>query len=357
MLDDRKRAILTAIVEEYVSTGLPVGSQTVVRKHSLGISAATVRNEMKFLEQDGYIEQPHTSAGRIPTDLGYRCYAEGAIGSLHLPLGLRRVVEKFFAQAQAETEVLLSETSRLIAKITKHPAVVVGPVPTERTIRGAHIDRLTEQTILVTLVSDTGQVESRRIQLDEVITESQIDEAATFLKSILLARPASVGLKDLLEVEFTQGEMTPISNGVRGMLMEIGHAFEAGEFEGHPPYYFGGVHRTAAEGSFSDKADIRRVLELLEQQAALIRLLQSLAGSDPVAVLIGDEIPLKALCHCTVVATGFGAGGQLLGAIGVVGPTRMDYSTVMSGVAEISYHLGAIFEAELPRRYQKQRLV
>lgn len=343
MLDERKQAILSAIVEEYVSTGIPVGSQTVVLTRRLGVSAATVRNEMKVLEREGYIEQPHTSAGRVPTDLGYRCYVDAAEGPVHLQPALRRVVEQFFSQAQAEMETLLAETSRLVAAVTDHAAVIVGPVSTQRLIRGAHIDHLAETMVLATLVSDTGQVESRRIDLGEPVSAADVDKATAEFKAAVLGRPAVDGLLKLTEK--ADGHASGDSGGISTMILtSIARAFEGGDLDSQPPYYLGGAHRTAAVGSFSDPADVHRVLELLEQQATLVRLLRSAVESESVAVLIGGEIPLEALHHCTVVATGFGAGGQTLGTIGVVGPTRMDYSTVISGVAEISNRLGAILE-------------
>lgn len=344
MLDERKQAILSAIVEEYVSTGIPVGSQTVVMTRSLGVSAATVRNEMKHLEREGYIEQPHTSAGRVPTDLGYRHYVDTAERSVHLRPALRRIVERFFSQAQAEMRTLLAETSRLVAEVTDHAAVVVGPVPTQRHIRGAHIDRLAETLILATLVSDTGQVESRRIDLGEAVSIADVEEAATRFKAAMLGRTAVEGLSELTSTSSAGADENPMAEGVLVIVVALARAFDADDFESQPPYYLGGAHRTAAEGSFTDPADIHRVLELLEQQATLVRLLRNAADAEPVAVLIGGEIPLEALRHCTLVATGFGAGGQSLGTIGVVGPTRMDYSTVISGVAEISNRLGSLLE-------------
>lgn len=344
MLDDRKLAILSAIVEEYISTGRPVGSQTVVMRRNLGVSAATVRNEMKQLEREGYIEQPHTSAGRVPTDLGYRQYVDSTERSVHLRPALRRIVERFFSRTQAEMRTLLAETSRLVAEVTDHAAVVVGPVPTQRLIRGAHIDRLAETLILATLVSDTGQVGSQRIDVGVPLDVTDIEEATNRFKVSMLGRTVIDGLSELTAATSAGAADASLTEGALMIITAVARAFEAESFEAQPPYYLGGTHRTAAEGSFSDPADIHRVLELLEQQATLVRLLRSAADAEPVAVLIGAEIPLEALRHCTLVATGFGAGGKTLGTIGVVGPTRMDYSTVMSGVAEISSRLGSMLE-------------
>lgn len=344
MLDERKQAILSAIVEEYVSTGIPVGSQTVVMTRNLGVSAATVRNEMKHLEREGYIEQPHTSAGRVPTDLGYRQYVDTAEHSIHLRPALRRIVERFFSHAQAEMRTLLAETSRLVAEVTDHAAVVVGPVPDKHPIRGAHIDRLAETLVLATLVSDTGQVESRRIDLGEPVLISDVDEAARRFKAAMVGQSAMEGFRELTLISSAGAGGDSMTEGALAILAALARAFDADDFESQPPYYLGGAHRTAAEGSFRDPADIHRVLELLEQQATLVRILRSAVDVEPVAVLIGGEIPHDALRHCTLVATGFGAGGHNLGTIGVVGPTRMDYSTVISGVAEISSRLGTLLE-------------
>ncbi|RIK09107.1 MAG: heat-inducible transcription repressor HrcA [Acidobacteria bacterium] len=344
MLDERKQAILSAIVEEYISTGIPVGSQTVVMTRNLGVSAATVRNDMKQLEREGYIEQPHTSAGRVPTDLGYRQYVDNVEHLIHLRPALKRMVERFFSHARAEMRTLLAETSRLVAEVTDHAAVVVGPVASQRLIRGAHLDRLGDTLILATLVSDTGQVESRRIDLGDAVSVADVEEAAGRFKAAMVGQTALEGLNELAALSLAGAPKDPPAEGALVIIAALARAFDADDFEAQAPYYLGGAHRTAAEGSFRDPADIHRVLELLEQQATLVGLLRSAVDAEPVAVLIGGEIPLDALRHCTLVATGFGAGGQNLGTIGVVGPTRMDYSTVISGVAEISSRLGYLLE-------------
>lgn len=342
-LDDRKLAILRAIVEDYVTTGVPVGSQTIARSGRLGVSAATIRNEMKVLEREGFIEQPHTSAGRVPTDVGYRHYVDTMPADWRLRRRQGQVVERFFQTAQYELESLLAETSRLVADVTDHAAVVVSPARSERTFRGAHIDHLGDHSALVSVVSDGGEVTSRRVDVDFTITVDDVEAAAKRLKAALVGRAVEDGFASL-DRDAKRSRSGEFQSEADQLLEQVVVAIRRAETDEAPRYYLGGASRTAAAGSFTDPEKIHQVLELLEQQVSLISVLNDSLGNRGLSVVIGHENPLRELSGCTLVATTFGAGGSQLGSIGVVGPTRMDYSAVISGVVEISRRLGALIE-------------
>src|SRR5829696_9133798 len=177
-LDDRKAAILRAVVEQYVETAQPVGSQTVTQTTGLGVSAATVRNEMSVLERDGYITQPHTSAGRVPTDRGYRYYVDHLAGATQLAPPERRRIADFFTSATRAMDELLNETSHLLARVTDHAAVVIGPEAQAVVVRAAHLVQLQPRVLLAVVVFSNGVIEKEVVLLDADATDDDVAQAS-----------------------------------------------------------------------------------------------------------------------------------------------------------------------------------
>src|SRR6266436_862289 len=173
-LDERKAAVLRAVVEQYVETAQPVGSQAVTQTAGLGVSAATVRNEMSVLERDGYITQPHTSAGRVPTDRGYRYYVDHLAGSGLLPAPERRRIAEFFTTATMAMDELLAQTSQLLTRVSAHAAVVVGPESQAVVVRGAHLVLLQARVLLVVVVMSNGAVEKEVVTLDDDVDDADV---------------------------------------------------------------------------------------------------------------------------------------------------------------------------------------
>ncbi len=187
-LDERKAAILRAIVEHYVSSAQPVGSQTVTQTAGLGVSAATVRNEMSVLERDGLIAQPHTSAGRVPTDMGYRYYVDHLAGAGSLPAAERRRIADFFTSASMAMDDLLHQTSQLLARVTAHAAVVVGPQADAVTVRSVHVAQLQPRVLLAVLVLSNGAVEKETVVLDADADTGDVVAASNRLAEHLSGR-------------------------------------------------------------------------------------------------------------------------------------------------------------------------
>ena len=184
-MDDRKAAILKALIEEYVETGQPVGSNTVARGAGLSVSSATVRNEMALLEREGYVTHPHTSAGRVPTDKGYRHFVDHLARQKELQSGARQEVASFFATAHHALEDMLHETSLLLSRITTHAAVVVGPQPDAARVRSVRLVRLHESSVLVVAVLSNGQVERQFLELSGEETAVALGVAEGTVKSRL----------------------------------------------------------------------------------------------------------------------------------------------------------------------------
>jgi heat-inducible transcriptional repressor len=331
-LDDRKAAILRAIVEQYVDTAQPVGSQTVTQTAGLGVSAATVRNEMSVLEREGYITQPHTSAGRVPTDRGYRYYVDELAGAAQLAAPERRRIAEFFTSATMAMDELLAQTSQLLARVTAHAAVVVAPESQAVVVRAAHLVQLQPRVLLVVVVLSNGSVEKEVVHLDADVNEDDLASAGTRLARHLDHRR----LADLAgTVPQMRGQDRADS------LVRVACEALRAHVEHHQSdaLYVGGASRLAAEHDAFVTTNTARVLELLEQHAVLATLLRELLGPG-LTVRIGAENARADLLECSLVLAPYLVEGELAGTVGVLGPTRMDYRKAQAAVVTVSQQLG-----------------
>jgi len=331
-LDERKAAILRSIVEHYVASAQPVGSQTVTQTAGLGVSAATVRNEMSVLERDGLIAQPHTSAGRIPTDAGYRYYVDHLAGSGALPMADRRRIAEFFTSASLAMDDLLHETSQLLARVTAHAAVVVGPQADTVTVRSAHLAQLQPRVLLAVLVLSNGAVEKETVVLDADADPDDVAVASSRLAAHLTGRR----LAELPAATYTGAPADPVDALAQASSDAL--AAYIGVHHGEP-VYVGGVSWIAAEQEAFASTSASGLLLLLEQHVVLCALLRELLGPG-LTVRIGAENELADLRECSLVLAPYIVEGEALGTVGVLGPTRMDYRTAQAAVATVSRQLG-----------------
>jgi heat-inducible transcriptional repressor len=337
-LDERKAAVLRAIVEQYVDTAQPVGSQTVTSTTGLGVSAATVRNEMSMLERDGYIAQPHPSAGRVPTDRGYRYYVDHLAGAGHLPATERRRIVEFFSSATLAMDQLLAQTSQLLAGVTAHAAVVVGPELQAVVVRAANLVLLQPRVVLAVIVLSNGSVEKEVVAFDEDLSDDDVSDAsARFARSLGGRRLADVVAPDAT-ADYAIGEpprdrVGEIVSASRGALQTrlLQHQSE--------PLYVGGVSRLAAEQDAFVTTNTARLLELLEQHVVLASLMRELLGPG-LTVSIGSENTSSDLRECSLVLAPYLVEGEPAGTVGVLGPTRMDYRKAQAAVSAVSQQLG-----------------
>ncbi|HXY90931.1 MAG TPA: heat-inducible transcriptional repressor HrcA [Acidimicrobiia bacterium] len=339
-LDERKAAILRAIVEEHVATAQPVGSQTVARSPGLNVSSATVRNDMTVLEYDGYIVQPHTSAGRIPTDLGYRYFVDHFSRQSALSARHRRAVADFFTLFTSANQVLdelLQETSQLLARVSSHTAVVVGPHPHSETasVRSVQLVSLQPTLVLVLAILSNGNVEKCVLHLTGPVDDATIAAAGVAVDSQLSGARWS-----------HLPETTVTATGNRAADALAGQARDAlaarGGHEVVDPLYVGGASRLAAEHeAFPTATTAARLLELLEHQVELVSLVQELLAQEPI-VSIGSENSLDDLRDCSIVVAPYRVDGEVAGTVGVLGPTRMDYRQALAAVEAISEQLGRV---------------
>jgi heat-inducible transcriptional repressor len=327
-LNERRAAILEAVVTEYIGTAEPVGSSHVANAPGVQVSSATVRSEMVALERDGYLVQPHTSAGRIPTDKGYRFFvdhltAPGILGPVQ-----RRKVAQFFAQVHGEMETVLERASGLLSELTSYASVVVGPSHESATIRSVQLVGLSPLHALLVVVLSDGAVEKRTIDLHGRVPEETLDRAGALLAAHLTGRTLS-------------GPWTvpPGDNTAVDHLVAAAHA-AVDAMEGaieRDQVFVGGPARLAE--SFDAVETVRSVLGILEQQLVVVTLLRDVLGRG-LSVAIGTEHGFEPLSSCAVVVAPVTVDGQDLGAVGLLGPTRMDYPRAMAAAHVVGERLG-----------------
>jgi len=327
MLDDRKAAILRAVVREYIETAQPVGSSRVARTASLEVSSATVRNEMATLEREGYLTQPHTSAGRVPTDKGYRFFVDQLHAPGALPAVQRQQIREFFAAAHGEFERMLHDTSQLLSTVTDYAGVVVGPPVEAANVRSVQVVGLGSHQALAVAVLANGAVEKRIIELDHEIGEERLAAASAHLAAHLTGQV----LADVSTLPSTG------DRGTDEMARAAARALTEHD-EGQPEHVFvGGASRMAA--AFNAVETVRLVLASLEQQYLVVTLLRDVLDRG-LNVSIGAEHGIESLSECSIVVAPYEVEGEPAGTIGVLGPTRMNYPQAMAAVAVVSQRLG-----------------
>ena len=332
MLDDRKMEVLKAIVTDYVSSKEPVGSKSLVERHGLRVSPATVRNDMAVLEEEGYIVQPHTSAGRIPTDKGYRLFVDRLATVKPLSMAERRAISTFLAGA-IDLDDIMGRTVRLLAQITRQVAIVQYPAAPAAQIRHVEVVGLTPERALLVLIMSSGNVEQRTIEIPHVRDEHLAQLRASLNATLVGLSPTAavdrlVGLSAELEPM-----LRPVGTPVIALLLEM-LAVDASD-----RVVVGGVPNLARFGDQFDTT-VRPVLEALEENVVLLRLLGEASTADEVTVRIGHENPYETLQATSLVASAYGTVADGRASLGVVGPTRMDYPSTMAAVRAVARYVG-----------------
>jgi heat-inducible transcriptional repressor len=327
-LDGRRAAILDAVVAEYVETAQPVGSGAVARSAGVGVSPATVRAEMVALEREGYLTQPHTSAGRIPTDAGYRFFVDHLAEPGVLGPTQRSQVARFFNHVQGEMEEVLERTSALLAELTSHAAVVVGPSHDAARIVSAQVVRLASRVGLVVTVLDDGAVEKATVELDDDLAEETLSVASAALAERFVGR-------QLREVR--ADEPVGLDPRAASVVTRSLEAVSTIADRREPEHVFiGGSSRIAS--SFDAVETVRSVLATLEQQLVVVHLLNDVLDSG-LSVAIGGEHGYEPLASCAVIVAPIAVEGAPGGVVGILGPTRMHYPEAMAAAEIVSSKL------------------
>lgn len=330
-MEARRLEILRAIVDEYVATQEPVGSKAIADRHSLGISPATIRNEMALLEEQGLITHPHTSAGRIPTDMGYRVFVDKLANIKPLSSAERRAIESFLEGAHDLDDVVI-RTVKLLADITKQVAVVQYPSFVKSHVRHLELVSLTPSRLMLILITDAGRVEQRTLEFGNDLEELFVVGLRLQLnQAIVGARLLDVADRLIGQVSIFGGRDESEVKAIVATLTEM--ALEKPE---ERVVLAGTANLARFREDFS--VQIHPILEALEEQVVLMRLLGDVGEN--VQVRIGQEQSEQNLRQTSVISVGYGSDSTPLGALGVIGPTRMDYAGSIAAVSAVARYVG-----------------
>ena len=322
MLSDRRQIVLRALIEEYIARALPVGSRTLVERYNLGISSATVRNELSLLEEMGYLAQPHTSAGRIPTDFGYRAFVDELLSESDPDNG-EDALARELRESASDLDDLMDRTSQALARFTDCMTLLVPPRILSVDIRLVNLVLLTPQRLLTVIVTEDGQVFDRQMDLPRDYSQDEIGKTQEALNNILVGTSLSS----------TSGELPLGASGVHDDLFRMVMAEilaclkDQNAIKAHPL----GISHLLGKPEFSDSSCLMPVLEELEGDTMLLRVFNDTAASEEPVVRIGHENDSEALSSVSLIANRFGEA-EHSGLILIVGPTRMDYSQVLKAV-------------------------
>ena len=333
MVSERSLAVLRAIVQDYVASREPVGSKTIVERHSFGVSAATIRNDMALLEEEELIAAPHTSSGRIPTDKGYRVFVDQLTDVRPLTRAQRQAIETFLGES-SDLDELLARTVRLMAQLTKKLAVVQYPSFGSARVRHVELVSLALNRVLCILIADSGQVEQRLAELEEPVDDETLAALRLRLNEIAGGRTmadAAVALSG--ELAGTDRSHAAVLHTLAATLADQARAQRQDRL-----VVAGAANLVRTEQDFA--GSILGVIEAIEEQVVLLKLFGEMAGDEHlVAVRIGRENAPFGLGETSIVSSAFEIPGRDVSRLGVVGPTRMDYSASMAAVRAVARYL------------------
>ena len=323
-MDERKYRILQAIIDDYIMTGMPVGSRTISRKYDVGgLSSATIRNEMSDLEEMGFLDQPHTSAGRVPSNLAYRLYVENLLSGTHTlqPEDVARLKDHFGTRAR-QVEDVLSNAAQAISDVTNYTAVVLPPKMRASRVRRIQLVPVSDSVALLLVITDGGVIRDTQIHLTEPMSADDLHLVSNLLTDQLSGLSAG-------EVAARLRELTGRFGEHRRMLEQILDAVEDERDDGKYSVAVGGRSNILSYPEYSDSEKARAVLAVLEKRDKLMQLIQS-APQMAFTIRIGAETGMPETNDCSVVSMTYRVGEEGQGCIGVIGPTRMRYGRVIS---------------------------
>jgi heat-inducible transcriptional repressor len=336
--DERRLDVLRAIIADYVSTHEPVGSKVLVERYNLGVSSATVRNDMAALEDEGYIAQPHTSAGRIPTDKGYRLFVDRLADIKPMTVAERRAIQTFLDGA-LDLDDVLRRSVRLLAQLTRQVAIVQYPMLARSTVRHIEVVSITPARLMLVLITDTGRVDQRMVDLGDIVNDDAVSRLRTQLNAAMVGERLAEASAKVAELpEQAPTELRDPMVRICSVLIE--------SLVDHPQdlVLLGGTaNLTRNVADFP--GSLRQVLEALEEQVVVLKLLAATRDAGTVTVRIGEENEAREMRSTSVVSVGYGAATPL-GGMGVVGPTRMDYPGTIAAVRAVANYVGDILAGQ-----------
>lgn len=336
-LDDRKRRILKAVVHEHLDTAEPVASESLVQHYDLGVRSATIRNEMAEMADMGYLRQPHTSAGRVPSDMGYRFYVDRLMDTPQLPKRDAMKAKESLASAAAEFDLAVSQTCRILTGLTRYTSIATQIVGVETNIRHISLSRITGRKLLLVVVLSDGRVEHRIVDPGIQVQERDVIYGA----NLLTAHFCGINIETVLSAEDSDF-LQPMSQSTgaiyasaKEVLKNVAESLSLSEASVH----IEGTNYILSQPEFQDVLRLTSILSALEERTRLYQLLSRLVLGPDVTVIVGTENPYNEMHDTSFVATSYKIGDKVVGTIGVMGPTRMNYRHAVAAVEVMARNL------------------
>lgn len=339
MLDERKQKILKAIIDDFIITAEPVGSRTIARKYNIGISPATIRNEMSDLEEMGYLEQPHTSAGRIPSDKGYRFYVDFLMKLRKLtPEEIKNIKDVSLYKKINGIEELLEQTTKVLSQITRYTSVALGPQLKKTTLKHLQLVPVEDKRVLMVIVTNSGLVEHKLLSLPKNVTESDLERVSNIINDKL----SGLAIGDINDdvISNVKKEIIGFSSDVFDMAIEF--LLKNLQIYTDSKLFLYGTTNIFNLPEFRDIEKARNFLSILEDKELLCEVLSNSFMSKDIVITIGSENKYQEIKNCSIITTTYKINGKTIGSIGVVGPTRMEYSKVVSIVRFLSENMSQL---------------
>lgn len=333
-MNERKLRILEAIIQDYIQTGEPVGSRTISKKYDLGISSATIRNEMADLEDLGFIMQPHTSAGRIPSDKGYRLYVDGMMQRTNISPDVAKVIGNMIQQKITRIDDLVEETAKLIAMLTNCATIASTPPISQVCIKHLQLVPVDEQSVVCVIVTDTNSVKNQMINTPKALDANICMALTNILNESLKGSALSQISLDRIRLSI-EDKMKEYGDIASSVLDAIANALKEKDM---PNIFIRGANNILDFQEFSDKEKAREMFKLLEEKPYLAKILDHNPPNE-ITIRIGEENTLTPMKDCSIVTTSYRIGDSTIGNIGIIGPTRMNYSEVVSVLEYVSHHI------------------
>jgi heat-inducible transcriptional repressor len=340
-LTARDREVLEAIITDYIQTAEPVGSRTVSKKQNIGLSPATIRNVMADLEEMGFLTQPHTSAGRVPTDRAFRFYVDSILAVRNLTLVDRDRIEMGFQDEKMDINDSMKRASSLLSLLSKQTGVVLAPRFGSNIFKHIEFIKLREKTILVIIVCRTGEVQNKLIEADEHMSQDELDKYSRYLTEIMGGLSLIEARRKILE-EMKKEKVLFDKLMYRALQLSQ----KALEDEGEGDLYIEGKTNILQSPEFADMEKIRSLLQAFEEKTKIVKLLDKALFAHGIQIFIGAENEFNEMKDCSVIAAPYSRENFTLGTLGVIGPTRMDYSSIIPIVDYTARILGKILESQ-----------
>jgi heat-inducible transcriptional repressor len=331
VLTSRSEIILKSIINRYIERAIPVSSQSLVQDFALGVSSATVRNEMAFLEQEGYIIRPHTSAGSIPSDKGYRYYVS-SLDQIALPVSEQRMITHLFHQVEGRLDEWLSLAAAVIARLSQNTAVITVPKPADCHFRHLDLVLLQDYSVLMLLVLRDVRIKQQLLVLENQVTQEDLTALAGKFNRACTGLNAS-------QIKVTELRSTPLEQQLSDCLVKI---MQVEDEQGYNQSYLEGLNFLLNQPEFAHNQRILAILELLEHRGMLTTILPQGPESQEIRVIIGTENKAEVAQDCSLVISHYGLQDEASGTILVVGPTRMAYPRVISSVSFLAALLSGL---------------